>query len=92
MQLEEELRAVLRERRLRGATNHMRIKFRQMERGKRSDEAGERKKEIKAEVMEREGRLEGLRRVARRRMGLHLMPQKDDRLAPLSPSSPSASV
>ena len=92
MQLEEELRAVLRERRLRGATNHIRIKFRQMERGKRSDEAGERKRDMKVEVMEREGRLEGLRRVARRRMGLHLMPQQEDRLAPLSPSSPSASA
>ena len=78
LQLEEELRAVLRERRERATRNEMRIKFRRVQKNQKQAEAGERKKEKHVEFLEREGRLEGLRRLARRRMGLHMMP-KDSR-------------
>ena len=51
-----------------------------MQKNQKQAEAGERKKEKHVEFLEREGRLEGLRRLARRRMGLHMMP-KDSRYA-----------
>ena len=78
MQLEEELRAVLRERRERASRNQIRIKFRRVQKNQKKAEAGERRREKHVEFLEREGRLEGLRRMARRRMGLHMMP-KDSR-------------
>ena len=75
LQLEEEVREVLRGRKLREARNHFRIKFREEERGRKIVEEDERKREKEDEEREREGRMEGLRRVARRRLGLHLMPR-----------------
>ena len=78
LQLEEELRAVLRERRERATRNELRIKFRRVQKNQKKAEAGERRREKHVEFLEREGRLEGLRRMARRRMGLHMMP-KDSR-------------
>ena len=72
LQLEEEVREVLRGRKLREARNHFRIKFREEERGRKIVEEDERRKEKEDEEREREGRMEGLR-VARRRLGLHLM-------------------
>ena len=78
MQLEEELRAVLREQRERATRNEMRIKFRRVQKDQKKAEAGERRREKHVEFLEREERLEGLRRMARRRMGLHMMP-KDNR-------------
>ena len=75
LQLEEEVREVLRGRKLREARNHFRIKFREEERGRKIVEEDERRKEKEDEEREREGRMEGLRRVARRRLGLHLMPR-----------------
>ena len=74
LQLEEELRAVLRERRDRATRDEMRIKFRRLQKNQQKAEAGERRREKQVELVEREGRLEGLRRMARRRMGLHMMP------------------
>ena len=78
MQLEEELRAVLREQRERAKRNEMRIRFREVQKNQKKAEAGERRREKHVEFLEREVRLEGLRRIARRRMGLHMMP-KDSR-------------
>ena len=49
-----------------------------MQKNQKKAEAGERQREKQVEFLEREGRLEGLRRMARRRMGLHMMP-KDSR-------------
>ena len=78
LQLEEELRAVLREQRERSKRNEMRINFRRVQKIKKEAEAGERLREKQVECLERLSRMEGLRRLARRRIGLHLMP-KDTR-------------
>ena len=75
MQLEDELREVLRQRKAREVTNYMRIKFREIEHKKKLAEDGEKKREKEVEEMEKDNRLESLRRVARRRLGLHLMPK-----------------
>jgi hypothetical protein len=62
LQLEEELREVLRERRAREETNSVRIKFREVQHSQRRAEAGEHLREREVEAAEREARLEGLRR------------------------------
>ncbi len=48
---------------------------------RREGERGARRREAEVRVVEREARLERLRRTARRRLGVHIMPHVPDRYA-----------
>jgi hypothetical protein len=57
------------------------LRYRRQEVVRREGERGARRREAEVRVVEREARLERLRRTARRRLGVHIMPHVPDRYA-----------
>ena len=84
LQLEDELRVVLREKEVQGKKNEDRIKYRLKVMEEKKLELSEKKKEELDDLRERSARLEGLRKFARRRLGVHIMPADKTRLIQLT--------
>ena len=87
LQLEDELRMVLRDRQITGVKNEKRIKFRVGETEKKKQDLIDKKREEDNYVRERNARLEQLRRFARRRLGVHIMPTDKSRLIQMTESA-----
>ena len=87
LQLEDELRTVLRDRQILGESNKERIKYRVSVLEKKKDELDEKKKEEINDIRERNARLESLCKFARRRLGVHIMPADKTRLIQLTESA-----
>ena len=79
LQLEDEVRALLRFKGLQEKEWDVRVKFRRQEMNRKEEERNQEVREKEMEVLEREVRLERLRRIARRRLGVHIMPVIRDR-------------
>ena len=92
MQLEDELRLVLRHKQQRKLENKARVRFRKVEFDKKTIEAEERKRQILRNIHERNVRLEGLRRFARKRLGVHIMPSDRTRVTMMTKATMARNV
>ena len=79
LQLEDEVRAILRHRALQDKQRYLRVRFRGAQTGRRVEERREMRRERQMAAAEREARLESLRRVGRRRAGVDVVPAVKDR-------------
>ena len=79
LQLEDEVRALLRFKLLQEKERDVRIKFRRQEMSRKEEERNQELRTKETGELEKEVRLERLRRIARRRLGVHIMPFIRDR-------------
>ena len=87
LQLEEELRMVLRQRQVKTGEDKHRIRFRKVQFDKKIDERNERGRERMRAVQERNMRLDLLRHAARRRLGVHVITADRSRVSRMTKSS-----
>ena len=78
---------VLKDKEIQGDNNKVRIQYRVSLLAKKKDELDEKKKEEINDIQERNARLESLRKFARRRLGVHIMPADKTRLIQLTESA-----
>ena len=87
LQLEEELRMVLRQKQAKNGEDQNRIKFRKVQFERKIDERHERGRERMRAVQERNMRLDLLRHRARRRLGVHIITADRSRVTRMTKSS-----
>ena len=87
LQLEEELRLVLREREVKDEEDQSRIKFRRVQLKQKADEKALRGRERMRAVQERNLRLDLLRHRARRRLGVTVVTSDRERVSRMTKSS-----
>ena len=87
LQLEEEVRMVLRQRQMKTGQEQERIKFRKVQFERKIDERNEKGRERIRAVQERNMRLDLLRHKARRRLGVHVISADRSRVSRMTKSS-----
>ena len=87
LQLEEELRLVLREREVKDEEDQRRVKFRRSQLAQKADEKALRGRERMRAVQERNLRLDLLRHRARRRLGVNVVTADRERVSRMTKSS-----
>ena len=89
MQLEEELRVVLRHKQQEKINNKARVKFRKVQFDKKMTDQEEKRRQVMRNIHERNVRLEGLRRFARQRLGVHIISADKSRTTQLTKAAKS---